>query len=364
MSPGEPDDGLAGWTRSEQNCARPEPHDEFWQRAPSCVVDIHAHILTDSMVAELTVQVPEVPLSYQADPGTGERVLVVGGERFAPAPDGLSDIAQRLRQMDDAGIDLQVLSHAPYVHAYGLPPTIAPRWARALNDGLDAVVASHSDRFLGFAALPMQAPAAACDEVARIVGKPRLRGVCVGTNIAGRMLGDPAFDDVWGELERHQLLVFVHPVGVLAQALSLPFGLANFAGYPLDTTVAAASLVFSGVLARHPAIRFCLAHGGGFLPYQRGRLIHGYRSRHSGRPDPAADFGKFYFDALLHDPRAVDHLLAVAGPDHVLLGSDHPFDMGLEQPLAELRKSVPASDPRYPGIAGRTALQLLGIPSE
>jgi aminocarboxymuconate-semialdehyde decarboxylase len=200
------------------------------------------------------------------------------------------------------------------------------------NDQIARHVAVHPDRFYGLATLPMQAPQAAADELARAMVKLGLKGAQIGSNIRGQNLDDPSLDPVWSVANEHAAFIMVHPTQVAGADRLKRYYLANLIGNPLDTTIAAASLVFGGVIARFANIRFFMVHGGGFTPYQAGRWQHGWHVRPEPQVNikepPEAAIRSLYFDTILHGRPALEFLVATFGASHVLLGSDYPYDMG------------------------------------
>ena len=170
-----------------------------------------------------------------------------------------------------------------------------------------------------------------------------MRGAQIGSNIAGKNLDDPELEPVWATAAELDAFILMHPINVAGADRLSSYYLTNLIGNPLDTTIAAACLVFSGVLERHPTLKICLAHGGGFVPYQAGRFVHGWhvraepkRSSPSRRPIAQA----FYFDTIVHSKEALEFLVGNAGADRVLLGSDYPFDMGMPEGVSQVRSLV------------------------
>jgi aminocarboxymuconate-semialdehyde decarboxylase len=159
-----------------------------------------------------------------------------------------------------------------------------------------------------------------------------LRGIQIGSNIAGKNLDDPELEPVWATAAELGAFILLHPINVAGMDRLGSYYLNNLIGNPLDTTIAAACLVFGGVLERHPSLKICLAHGGGFVPYQAGRFVHGWHVRTEPKkklPKPPTDsLQRFYFDTIVHSKEVLEFLVGNAGADRVLLGSDYPFDMG------------------------------------
>jgi aminocarboxymuconate-semialdehyde decarboxylase len=192
--------------------------------------------------------------------------------------------------------------------------------------------------------LPMQAPAEAAAILKRAITQHGLRGLHLGSNIGGGNLDDPGLDAVWEVANAHDLFVLVHPHKVVAAARMHSYYLTNLVGNPLETTIAAASLVFGGVVERYPRIRFCFSHGGGFAPYQAGRFVHGWnvraeaKQRLKGRPQESLD--RLLYDSITHKPSVLRFLIDEVGADRVVFGTDYPFDMGTTTGVAELRAAT------------------------
>jgi aminocarboxymuconate-semialdehyde decarboxylase len=214
---------------------------------------------------------------------------------------------------------------------------LAVELARFQNDRLSEMVKKHPERFAAMATLPLQTPKEALKELERAVKKLGLRGVEIGSHVGRRELGDEAFWPIYQALEDLDMPIFIHPHHVAGLDRLLEFYLSNLIGNPLDTIIAAANLIFSGVLEKYPCLKIILAHAGGQLPYIIGRMEHGYRVRpeckDKVRQPPMAFFKNFYFDIITHNPHALRYLISLAGSDHVLLGSDYPYDMGDLNPV-------------------------------
>jgi aminocarboxymuconate-semialdehyde decarboxylase len=200
------------------------------------------------------------------------------------------------------------------------------------NEEIAAEIKRQPDRLLGLAGVPLQAPELAAGELARAMTELGLRGAMIGSHVNGRNLDDPALEPFWAAADALGAFIFVHPHAGAAPERLGSYYLKNLVGLPFETTVAGASLVFGGVLERHPRLKICLSHGGGFLPYQAGRFRHG----HEVRPEPKVNLkhppqesiGRLFYDTILHAKHTLEFLVASVGAQHVLLGSDYPFDMG------------------------------------
>jgi aminocarboxymuconate-semialdehyde decarboxylase len=324
-------------------------------------IDVHAHILTEETIRLLQREAPKVaPKLSDVDDQFG--TLDVAGHAYRNFPRGGWDLERRLQDMAAAKVDVQVLSVCPQTFLYAQPPALAAAFARIQNEQLAKLAKAQPDRFMAIATLPMQSPEQAADELRHAMRVLGLRGAQIGSNIAGKNLDDPALEPVWGTAAELGAFILVHPINVAGADRLSSYYLANLIGNPLDTTIAAACLVFGGVLERHPALKICLAHGGGFVPYQAGRFVHGWRVRaepkHNLSKPPSDALQRFYFDTIVHSREALEFLVGSAGAARVLLGSDYPFDMGTPDGVSQVRGlAVAAADQET--ILGGAALRLL-----
>jgi aminocarboxymuconate-semialdehyde decarboxylase len=194
----------------------------------------------------------------------------------------------------------------------------------------------------------------------RVLG---LRGAQIGSNVAGKNLDDPELEPVWATAAELDAFILLHPINVAGADRLSSYYLGNLIGNPLDTTIAAACLVFSGVLERHPSLKICLAHGGGFVPYQAGRFVHGWHVRAEPKrkleKPPTDSLKRFYFDTIVHSKEVLAFLVGNAGADRVLLGSDYPFDMGMPEGVSQVR-GLSISTAEQSAILGGRARALLG----
>ncbi|WAC29327.1 amidohydrolase family protein [Ancylobacter sp. SL191] len=329
----------------------------------SPVIDVHAHILTEEMMARMRREAPEIgPTLTEVDAEGG--VLTVGDIVQRPFPRGGWDLDRRLADLDIAGFDLQVLSNCPQTFLYERDAALTGALCQIQNEAIAELVARHPDRFLGIATLPMQDPARAADELRRAVTRLGLKGAQIGSHIEGRNLDHPALEPVWATAAELGAFILIHPQKAAAGDRTKEFYLKNLIGNPLETTIAAASLVFGGVLERYPDLRICLVHGGGFLPFQTGRMIHGWKERPECRrfitESPEVSIRRLYFDTLTHFGPALRYLTDTFAADHVLLGSDYPFDMGTLEGARQVR-AAGLDRPAEEAILGRTAGAWFGI---
>jgi aminocarboxymuconate-semialdehyde decarboxylase len=331
----------------------------------SQTIDIHAHILAEDTIKLLQREAPKVaPKLTDVDEQFG--TLDVAGQVYRQFPRGGWDLERRLADMAASKVDVQLLSVCPQTFVYSQPPAVAAAFARIQNEQLAKLAKAKPERFLGIATLPMQSPKLAADELRHAMRKLDLRGAQIGSNIAGKNLDDPQFEPVWATAAELGAFILLHPINVAGMDRLGSYYLNNLIGNPLDTTIAAACLVFGGVLERHPALKICLAHGGGFVPYQSGRFLHGWHVRAEPKKKlkkpPTESIDRFLFDTIVHSKDVLEFLVGHAGADRVLLGSDYPFDMGAPDGVRQVR-GLSVSPADKAAILGERALSLLSAPA-
>lgn len=324
-------------------------------------IDTHTHVLTEETIALLNKELPKVPVTMEAI-DADNFILTVGGTAYRPYPRGGFDLDQRIRDMDAAGVDVHVLSATPQTYMYGQEAAVGIAASIIQNDQMAAHIKAHPDRFMGIATLPMQAPEKAADELRRAITRLGLKGAMFGSNIMGKNLDDPGFEPLWATAEELGAFMVVHPNNVAGADRLKSYYLQNLIGNPLDTTIAAASLYFGGVLDRHPGLNFMLVHGGGFTPYQAARWEHGWRVRPEPRvnikTEPRDIARRFFYDTILHSAPVLEFMIGHVGAERVLLGSDYPYDMEMRD-CANHVKGLKISDADKKTILGGHAEKLL-----
>lgn len=267
--------------------------------------------------------------------------------------------------MDRAGIDVQALSPSPGQYNYWADESLAVDICRAANDEIASWVEQYPKRFTGFGLVPLQHPELMPSLLNHAVAELGLIGVEISSfapDLSGDTveLSDPRLDPFWSRAVELGALVFVHPLGCSLDERLNRFYLSNVVGQPVESAVALSHLVVGGVLDRHPGLRILASHGGGYLTTYLGRADHGWKVREDVQACadlPSSYMKRLYFDSLVHTPQALRMLVTAVGADRVLLGSDFPFDMGVDDPLDRLLDASLA-DHETDAIAAGNALHL------
>jgi aminocarboxymuconate-semialdehyde decarboxylase len=293
--------------------------------------DVHAHVIVPEITRDAGAGEPWRPRVFRDD--SGAQVVEMDGKQIRSAIGEFVDVDAILVAQEEAGVDRVLLCPWVPLLYYDADPGDGLTRARIQNDALTALVRAEPERIVALGALPLQDPDLAATELRALMDDGALRGVEVAASVRGTFLGDDRFAAFWEAAEATGALVFVHPTtrGFDSAAFQ-DYYLWNTVGNPLETAVTAAHMVMAGVMERHPGLRVLLAHGGGALLSLRGRLRHAHgfqpQARERLREQPDDSIRRFYFDTLTHDDALLRALIDYAGADHVLLGSDYPFDMG------------------------------------
>lgn len=294
--------------------------------------DVHAHCVPQGLLDALRGDSATYGTEVLDDP-SGPRIRFAGGPTTRPVRSDLIGVQERLAAMDQARVDVQIVSSWIDLTGYGRPHDVSVRYARLLNDALAGMVAEHPDRFLALCHVPLQDPAAAAQELSRAVSEDGFIGAEIATSVEQLDLGDPSLDPFWEKAADLRCPILIHPSYVPAAGGHLDL-LENVVGRPAATTSAMAHMVFGGVMERFAELQLVLVHGGGFVPWQAARWDHGYRGAATGGPmmpltrPPSESLRNVYFDTILFDPKVVAYLVDWAGVDRVLLGTDYPFPSG------------------------------------
>jgi len=318
------------------------------------VVDVHAHC------------------------AVAEAMALMGMKLGAPGPATRPDlsmathVSERLRAMDEQGIDVEALSINPYW--YKADRDLARQIIKIQNEKLAEACAAHPDRFVAFATVALQYPDLAAEQLGEAIKNYGLRGVGIGGSVNGEELSDPKFHPFWAKAEQLGVPVFIHPQGS-GVASEIPNRLKgnglldNVVGNPLETTIALSHLIFEGTLDRFPGLKICAAHGGGYLPSYAARSDHGCLTqppRCAGgtygpiKKTPTEYLGQMYYDTMVFTPEGLRHLAAEVGASQLVIGTDFPYPW-TKTAVDHVLGTPGLSDEQKIAILGGTAAALLGI---
>jgi aminocarboxymuconate-semialdehyde decarboxylase len=273
----------------------------------------------------------------------------------------------KLEDMRRRAIEVSIASLSPTLFYYWIGASDSVAFARMANDSLAKTVAESGGKLQGLATLPMQDPEASATELRRAVEELDMVGAQIGSTIEGEFIDRDRYTPVWEAASDLEVPMMLHPYYVGPREGFEDYYLTNIFVNPMDTALAASRIIFSGLLDRFPSLTLVLVHGGGFLPYQLGRLDHGWSVRGEARAGidrrPSGYIDRFYFDTITHGDSALRWLIDTFGDRNVLLGSDLPFDMADGDPVGRLER-VTADDAERTRIASSNARDLFHLPEK
>jgi len=295
-------------------------------------VDMHAHIITP-LVEKLVAGRPQKKAEHELRVRTtGARSVQHNNKVMLPhAMPALTSLPVRIDDMDQMGVDIQVISPMPTQYYYWAEPDLAEQIVSLQNEHIAAACAQHPNRLVGLGTLSLQHPRLAVAQLETAVRRLGLRGFELSTAVNDRELSDPSLEPVWAKAQDLGCVVFIHPMGCSLGERLAPAYLSNSVGQPVETAVALSHLIFGGVLDRYPSLKICAAHGGGYLPMYIGRPDHAFMTRpdaHTMREAPSSYLRRIWFDTLVYSSDALRRLIDEVGVSQVVVGTDYPFDMG------------------------------------
>ena len=328
-------------------------------------IDVHAH-LTPQCFWRATENGGDWHTLKRETDARGMEYALVGGRRQALPPRAKWTPEERLADMDSLGVDVHVVS--PYVgfYNYHLPVEVARATSAATNDEIAGMIRAWPDRFAGLGTLPMQDVKAAIAEMERCMTQLGLKGVEINDHVNGRTLEEPEFRPFWKAAQELGALVFFHQGGdTVVPPRSARYHLPNTIGNLADRAVTFATLVFGGVMDEFPDLKICLGHGGGYTCYGIGRMDHGWQVRSEARvhitQPPSAYLGRFYYDCIVYTEPALRFLIDSVGADRVVFGTDWPYDMALDWPVAWVLGMKGLSQKEKEAILWKNLERLLGL---
>jgi aminocarboxymuconate-semialdehyde decarboxylase len=325
------------------------------------LIDVHAHHYPDAYLDACKREDSGFTHYFRDD---GRLIVLQDGGVALAVPQPLPPPEQRITMMDDAGVDVQVLSvSAPNVFRF--PESVRIPLTRDANDEFADVTGGSGGRLRMFASLPLPNVDAALAEFERTRSMPDVVGVALCTNIDGRPLDDPTFTPLWEELSRHQTSVFVHGTVPCSTECIRDYALALAMGFMADPLISIGRLAYSGTIDRHPGINWIFTHLGGTLPFVVPRYDNYYKQfpecRNQIERPPSEIIGELYFDSVTMHPPALRCALDTFGPGQIVVGSDYPHVPGGIDRFVEVLESAGLGEDDFAKVGRSTAARLLGI---
>jgi aminocarboxymuconate-semialdehyde decarboxylase len=332
------------------------------RKSRNLTIDIHCHFMSPRAIEFSRPHggiAAESAMRYATD--LTRKLLV---EQNARVMDAISGTEKRLAEMDRMGVDIQAVSPGPQAYGYYLPPEIGRQASAMVNDDLAALVARHPDRLVAMGTVPAQNTEFAIAEMERCVRDHDMRGIEISSHVNGKELAKE-LEPFFARAEELGVLIFLHPLGTTSAERLAEHYFNNVIANPLEATISVGYLIMDGVLERHPKLKMCVAHGGGYISHYIGRSDHTFRAREDGRvhikKKPSDYLKRLYFDTVVFDHDQLRHLVARWGADHVIMGTDWPYDMAEPDPVwfVESCKGLTALEKAQ--IHGLNAAKLLGL---
>ncbi|WP_319457271.1 MULTISPECIES: amidohydrolase family protein [unclassified Mycobacterium] len=332
-------------------------------RADGPVIDIHCHrecAPAAEFMKDAALAAGKVAL------GHGNPITQAVNRRQLEAIRPKMDVLDvRVSDMDRMGVDIQAVAIAVYQYYYWADAELGAKVARIANEEFVESTSQYPGRFLPFGTVPLQDTDAAVQELRYLANELGMRGIEIGTHVEGEEISSARLEPFWAEVSSLGLVVVIHTHGATHPQRLADHNFVNIIGHAYEATLATAHLIFDGVVERHPNLKIVVVHGGGYLPAYAGRLDHGWRAREDvrdGVPQPPTSYlRKFYFDTMVFEPGQLRYLIDTYGADHVLLGTDYPYDMGDDDPLALLASTAGLDQGQLELVAGGNAARLLGL---
>src|SRR5258706_5076023 len=329
---------------------------------PRSAVDVHAHYFPQAFLDLVEEHGPAHGFEYKMVEGKGPQ-FKHGHVTTGPVGAKFVDLDARLAAMDEQVVGVHALSLSQPMVYWG-EGDLARRLAETYNDALARAHERHPRRLVRLAALPMQEPGLSVKEVERAARLPGIRGFYIATQIRGKDLSDAAFLPVYESIDATRLPLFLHPLDVIGHQRLSAYYLTNLLGNPFDSAIAAAHLIFGGVLDRLPKLVVCLPHSGGAFPWLVGRLNRGWEKRTDLKhikQAPVDYLRRFYYDTVGYSDHVLKYLVEVIGADRVLMGSDYCFPIAYEKPVEIVTAHPVLSEEQKRKIVDQNARKLLRL---
>ena len=300
----------------------------------SRAIDIHHHYIPLELIDEVKRNGKALGVEYFPPKDAKDNPFQIrfpNGNRLNPDR-RMTEISNRLDAMTKGNIGIATVEAHTACVGYELDGNRGETWSKLYNEAIMDLVKRHPDRFAGIATVPLQDPPRAARVLEHAIRDLKMSGVTIASNVVGKYFDSKDFDPFWQKAEELDVLMIMHPEWVLGSDKIGAYGLRTVCGNPADTTLSVGYMIYSGVFDRFPNLKLALLHGGGFFPYHLGRFDNGFRSggasRIPAKQPPSKYLKNLYFDNLVYRVETVEYLKRMVGADHIMVGTDYPFDLG------------------------------------
>src|SRR5919108_1851880 len=331
-------------------------------------IDIHHHYFAPELIIEIKQHGKTLGIEYFPPKDVKDnpyQIQFPKGRRFRPDP-RMAEVPNRLEVMTKGNIGIATVEVHTACVGYELDGPRGETWSNLYNEAIMNLVKRHPDRFVGVATVPLQDPPRAAKVLEQAIANLKMSAVTIASNVVGKYFDDKDFDPFWAKAQELDVLMIMHPEWVAGGDRMGSYGLRTVCGNPADTTLSVGYIIYSGVFDRFPNLKLALLHGGGFFPYHLGRFDQGMRSgtaaaRMPAKQPPSKYLKNLYFDNLVYRVETVEYLKRMVGAEHVMVGTDYPFDLGDWQ-AAEKIQRMNCTEAEREAMMRSNARKLLRIP--
>ena len=304
-------------------------------QSTASAIDIHHHYIPMELIDEVKKNGKTLGVEYFPPKSPNDNPLQIQfpkGSRLNPDP-RMAEVPKRLEVMTKGNIGIATVEAHTACVGYELDGERGESWSKLYNEAIMNLVKRHPDRFAGIATVPLQDPTRAAKVLEQAIVNLKMSGVTIASNVVGKYFNTKDFDPFWKKAEELDVLMIMHPEWVAGADKMAPFSLRSICGNPADTTLSVTYMIYTGVFDRFPNLKLCLLHGGGYFPYHLGRLDQG-KTGGSGstaipaKYPPSKYLKNLYFDNLVYRVETVEYLKRMVGAEHIMVGTDYPFDLG------------------------------------
>jgi len=332
-------------------------------------IDIHHHYFAPELIEEIKKHGKTLGIEYFPPKTNKENPLSIriGKGRRLNLDPRLAEVNKRLEIMGQGNIGIATVEVQTSAVGYELDGPQGESWSRLYNEAIQNLVKRHSARFAGIATVPLQDPPRAARVLDHAVRDLKMSGVTIASNVVGKYYDSKDFDPFWAKAQELDALMIMHPEWVAGDEKMEGFGLRTVCGNPADTTLSVGYMIYSGVFDRFPNLKLALLHGGGFFPYHLGRFDNNFARSLERRPLPAAQppskyLKNLYFDNLVYRVETVEYLKRMVGADHIMVGTDYPYDLG-DWMASEKIQAMNCTEAERQAMLHGNARKLLRIPN-